>query len=251
MMEPTLALLNEWIGLPERAAEHAEMVDHMMEFVHWFMAILFVGWSVYLCIAFTKFRKARNPKADYGGVKGHASTHVEIGVIIVEAVLLLGFAFPFWHTRVEAYPLGDDVLKVRAVGEKFKWTFIYPGPDGVLGHVDPYLVSEDNIFGRDMNDPNGKDDILYPGELHIPVDKDVIIDVASRDVIHNLAIVPMRIAQDAIPGVEAQMWFKPIKTGKWDIICGQLCGSGHANMIATLFVDTQEDFDAFLQENSK
>ncbi len=249
-MIPTLALINEMFGLPERASEHAEMVDHMLEFVHWFMAILFIGWSAFLCLVFWKFRRKNNPKADYTGVQGNASSHIEIGVIIVEAILLLGFALPLWNQRVEKYPAEADVLKVRAVGQKFAWTFVYPGKDGVLGRVDPHLVTFENPLGQDFADPHTADDFQVVGELRIPVDRHVIIDVASKDVIHNLALTPMRIAQDAIPGVGAQMWFKPVKTGEWEIICGQLCGSGHANMIAYLYVDGESDFEAFCEENA-
>jgi cytochrome c oxidase subunit 2 len=59
----------------------------------------------------------------------------------------------------------------------------------------------------------------------------------------------MRSAQDAIPGAKAHMWFTPTKTGTWDIICGQLCGPGHANMKATLEVVSQEEFDAWVAEH--
>ena len=38
--------------------------------------------------------RARNPKADYVGVKSHASTYIEGIVAIFEAVLLIGFAIP-------------------------------------------------------------------------------------------------------------------------------------------------------------
>jgi len=213
------------------------------------MAILFVGWSTYLIIVLTKFRKKKNARADYRGVQGHASHHVEIGVIIVEAILLLGFAFPLWNTRVEQFPAGEDVLRIRAIGEKFAWTFHYPGEDGVLGHCNPHLVTKENSLGQDFSDPNAADDFLVRGEMRIPVDKDVIVDIASKDVIHNLALPPMRIAQDAIPGTEAQMWFKPIKKGEWEIICGQLCGVGHAQMIAYLYVDDEETFKAFCEDN--
>ncbi len=141
-LHPLLAIfpLNDFMGMPALASQHGEMVDHMMELVHWFMLALFVGWSVYLVIVFTRFNSRRSPKADYGGVRGHASTHIEIGVIIVEAILLLGFALPLWGDRSDAYPTGNDVLKMRAVGQKFQWTFQYPGSDGVLGRQDISLV---------------------------------------------------------------------------------------------------------------
>ena len=101
-----LAWLNELFGLPESASDHAELVDQFLELVHWFMAILFVGWTVYFFYAIIKFRQKKNPKADYYGVRGHGTTHIEIGVIIVEAILLLGFAFPLWGQRTEEFRCG-------------------------------------------------------------------------------------------------------------------------------------------------
>ena len=86
--------------------------------------------------------------------------------------------------------------------------------------------------------------------MRIPVNRPVIVDVRSKDVIHNLALVPMRAAQDATPGVKSHMWFKPTKTGTWDIICGQLCGSGHSQMKATLEVVTEKDYNDWAKEQS-
>jgi cytochrome c oxidase subunit 2 len=60
----------------------------------------------------------------------------------------------------------------------------------------------------------------------------------------------MRIAQDAIPGSIIPMWFKPIKTGTYEVICGQLCGLGHYSMKGSVVVDTPEDFQAWLKERA-
>ncbi|HEY2574407.1 MAG TPA: cytochrome c oxidase subunit II [Verrucomicrobiaceae bacterium] len=251
---PLLAFsLNKLSGIPALASEHGEMVDHMLELVHWFMLVLFVGWSAFLVIVFTKFRKKRQTQADYYGVRGHATTHIELGVVIVEIILLLGFAFPLWAERADDLPTGATVLKMRAVGEKFVWSFQYPGLDGTLGgmalkYVD---VAARNAIGRDLKDPNGKDDFVKVGTMTIPLGRPVIVEITSKDVIHNLCLTPMRMAQDAVPGVRAQFWFKPTKLGKWDIICGQLCGPGHSGMKASLEVVSQKDFDDFMKENSE
>ena len=61
----------------------------------------------------------------------------------------------------------------------------------------------------------------------------------------------MRIAADAIPGSLIPMWFKPIKTGTYEVICGQLCGLGHYGMKGTLVVDTPEDYQAWLKERAE
>jgi cytochrome c oxidase subunit 2 len=252
--DPMLALfsINKFLGIPALASGHGEMVDHMLELVHWVMLVLFVGWSIFLVVVFTKFRQGKSPKADYYGVRGHASTHIEVGVVIIETILLLGFAFPLWAQQSLQFPKGADVIKVRAVGEKFAWNFQYAGTDTTLGRMDLRLIdaASGNIIGRDMKDPNGKDDFVKGGVLTLCVGRPVIIDVTSKDVIHNLAMVPMRAAQDATPGVRGHMWFTPTKKGEWDIICGQLCGVGHSQMKARLVVVEPKEFDDFVKEGS-
>jgi cytochrome c oxidase subunit II len=254
-MPTTLAFfsINKLLGMPALASEHGEMVDHMLELVHWFMLALFVGWSAFLVVVFTKFRHERQKQADYHGVRGHATTHIELGVVIVEVILLLGFAFPLWAERADDLPTGADVLKMRAVGEKFVWNFQYPGLDGALGGMSLKNIdlATRNVIGRDMKDPNSKDDFVKGGTMTIPVGRPVIVEITSKDVIHNLCLTPMRMAQDATPGVRAHFWFRPTKTGKWDIICGQLCGPGHSGMKATLEVVEQKEFDDFMKDNSE
>lgn len=243
--------INNPIGITPNASEHGGLADHMLGFVHWFMLALFIGWSIFLAYAFWRFRASKNPRADYHGVRGHASTHIEIGVVIVEAVLLLGFAFPLWSRQADDYPTSADTIKLRAMGEKFLWNFQYSGNDTFLSTWNPRNISSaTNPTGKDLQDKNGDDDFVNPGTLKLPLGRPVIVDVTSKDVIHNLAIVPMRAAQDAIPGVKAHMWFKPVKTGTWDIICGQLCGPGHAQMKAVLEVVEAKEFDEWSKEQS-
>jgi cytochrome c oxidase subunit 2 len=202
-------------------------------------------------VAIYRFRAKKNPRANYYGVRNHASTHIEVGVIITEIVLLLGFAYPLWGRRVDEFPQdGADIVRVRAVGEQFRWIFHYAGADGKFGRVDAELMSATELIGLDPGDPNGKDDFTSVQELILPINRRAIIGVTSKDVIHNLALVPMRIAQDATPGVEAHMWFVPQKTGTWDIVCGQLCGANHANMRATLEVKHEAEFDTWFKEKS-
>jgi cytochrome c oxidase subunit 2 len=55
----------------------------------------------------------------------------------------------------------------------------------------------------------------------------------------------MRIQQDAIPGREIPMWFTPIKTLETYVVCGQLCGEGHGNMIGTMEVVDSKNFDTW------
>jgi cytochrome c oxidase subunit 2 len=247
----SLGVINEFIGMPPNASEHGYQIDHIIEFSHWFMGALFVGWSAYFIFVLIRFRRGRHPAADYQGVKSGISTHLEFSVVLIEAVLLLGFAIPLWAKRVNQFPETKDAILVHAVGQQFNWNFHLPGPDGQFGHRDVSFVSNSNPLGLDPNDPAGKDDIVTLGELHVPVNRPVTIELSSKDVIHNFALVHMRIAQDAIPGSLIPMWFKPIKTGTYEVICGQLCGLGHYGMKGTLVVDEPAEYQAWLKERAE
>jgi cytochrome c oxidase subunit 2 len=243
-----LALINELIGLPPNASEHGYQIDHIIEFSHWFMGALFIGWSAFFIYVLLRFRKSKHPVADHEGVKSGISTHLEFAVVLIEAVLLIGFAIPLWAKRVNQFPEGKDAILVHAIGQQFNWNFHLPGPDGQFGRREIGLLSNTNPVGLDPSDPAAKDDIVVLGELHVPVDRPVIIELSSKDVIHNFALPHMRMAQDAIPGQIIPMWFKPIKKGSYEVVCGQLCGLGHYSMKGMLVVDSPEDYQAWLKE---
>jgi cytochrome c oxidase subunit II len=242
--------LNRWMGMPENASEHGYTIDSMLLFCHWFMLCLAVGWSIFFFYTIWRFRAGKSPKADYYGVRTKASTHVEFMVVLIDVLLLVGFAVPMWQKRVLNFPLGDAVT-VKVVGQQFLWNFHYAGPDGVFGKQDPALISAGNPLGIEPNDPHGKDDIVSLNEMHVPVNHNVILEITSKDVIHSVAIQAMRIGQDAIPGSEIPIWFKPVKVGTYEIVCAQLCGSGHSGMRGTIVVDTDADYKGWLDDMEK
>src|SRR6267154_6603359 len=92
------------LGLPVLASEHGQAVDDLIIYVHWLMIVLFVGWLAYFAYALFRFRRSRNPKADYVGVKNHASNYIEGAVALVEAVLLIGVAVPLWAKAQDKVP---------------------------------------------------------------------------------------------------------------------------------------------------
>src|SRR5213593_5102812 len=194
----SLALINEFLGMPpNNASSHGYQIDHILEFCHWFMAALFFGWSAFFIYVLLRFRKGRHPAADHAGVRSPISTHLEFSVVLIEAVLLLGFAIPLWPKRVNQFPPGKEALLVHVVAQQFSFNYHLPGPDGQFGRRDVSFVSNSNPLGLDPNDPAGKDDIVTLGELHVPVNHPVIIELSSKDVIHNFDLPHMRIAGDA------------------------------------------------------
>jgi len=237
--------LNRLMGMLPNKSEHGKEIDHMLNFVHWFMLVLFVGWTSYFLYTIFRFHRSRNPRADHLGVRGHLTTHIEAGVVITEAVILLGFGIPLWAKRVSEIPQNDrvDALRVRAIGYQFGWYFHYAGPDGKFGRQHVRFIDGPNALGLDPTDTDGADDAVTVGQMHLVNHKATVVRVSSRDVIHGFALHQMRIQQDAIPGTEVPQWFRPISTGEWQIICAQLCGAGHTNMAATYLVEDQESFD--------
>lgn len=240
------------LGLPENFSAHGGHVDHLIVVVHWFMLALFIGWTTFFFICLFKFWHKRSPKASYVGVRNHISSHMEVAVIIIEAVLLLGFAFPLWQQRVDDWKTVQEMnpVRVRVVGEQFKWTYHYPGLDGKFGRVDAALISGTNDLGIDYTDPNAYDDYV-DSSLKLPVNRPCVLNIGTKDVIHNYAIVPMRVQQDAIPGKEIAMWFTPVSTMETYVVCAQLCGEGHANMIGNMEVVGQEDYNSWAKTKSE
>jgi len=240
-------MMERWLGLPVVASEHGQNVDNLIVYVHWLMFVLFVGWSIYFLFVLWRFRQKPGRRGDYLGVKNHATNYLEVAVAGIEASLLLFVAVPLWNQRVAKFPTEAESTVLQVVAQQFAWNVRYKGPDGAFGRQDMKLVTAENTFGVDPADPKGKDDVQVLNEIHVPVDKPVIAYISSKDVIHSFKVPAMRVTQDAVPGLRVPVWFKPNKTGRFQIYCAQLCGNGHASMAqGFLVVETQEAFDKWL-----
>lgn len=231
--------------LPPAASAHAAQIDWVLTLVHVFMGVLFVGWSVYFIWVLIRFRRGRSPRARHAGAAGGLATLTEIGVVIVEGVLLVAIALPLWFSRTAAQPADPEAVVVRVVAEQFAWSVHYPGADGQFGETRLDLVTSENPLGLDRQSPAGRDDLVVPGELRLPVARPVVIQLSSKDVIHSFGVPAMRVKQDAIPGLLSPVWFTPIETGRFEIACSQLCGLGHYRMRGFVVVESADEFAAF------
>ena len=251
--------MTDWLGLPPLAAAHGGQIDHLLGLIHVFMLILFVGWGGFIAYALVRFRRSRHPVANYTGVKSHASNYAEIGVAVVEGILLVGFAIPMWAARVEHIPAASEALLVQVTGEQFAWNVRYAGPDGVFGRTDIKLLDlTSNPLGVDRSDPDAKDDIVTLNQLYLPVNKPIIVRLRSKDMIHSFGVPEFRVKQDAIPGLTIPIWFIPnvttaemrTRTGnpefQYEIACAQLCGLGHYRMRGFVTVQTADEFQKWM-----
>jgi cytochrome c oxidase subunit 2 len=242
--------MGELLGLPIQASEHAPEIDEMIILIHWLMAILFVGWGTFYVYTLIRFRESAHPKADYTGVTSHTSSYLEIGVAVIEAVLLIGFAIPAWAHRVNDIPPEEEATVVNVIGKQFEWISHYPGEDGRWGRRDISLITPTNNIGLDRSDPNGADDIVSINQLNLPVNKPVIVNLSSQDVIHSFGIAEMRVKQDAVPGLQIPVWWVPNQVGSWEVNCSQLCGLGHYRMRGFVSIMEQDEYDAWLAEEA-
>jgi len=262
-----LGNLSDHLGLPVNAVSHGFMMDMVLGWVHWVMFILFAGWGIYLIITLIKFNSKSNPKADYNGVQSHYSQFAEIGVIVIEAFLLVGLSIPLWSQMRTTVPDADEAIQIRVVAQQFAWNFHYPGPDGKFGKTRADLVDEqENPVGLDRSSDNASDDFYTVNQLHVPVNKKIRIDLSSLDVIHSFTLPELRVKQDAIPGMVIPVHFTATMTsdeflkttigtkreGKsLEVTCAQLCGLGHYRMRGFFTVHDDEGYQAWLDEQAE
>ncbi|HEX9659806.1 MAG TPA: hypothetical protein VGA18_05865 [Rhodothermales bacterium] len=239
--------ISSFLGLPEQASAHAWELDYWTGLIHWLMLLLAVGWGAFFIYTMVRFRASKNPRANYAGTKGKLAKYQEGGVILAEVLLLGLFAIPNWAVWRNAPETAQNPIHVNVVGEQFAWNFHYPGADGVFGKRDVNLVdTQMNPLGLDRSDPAAADDLVMLNEMHLPVDRDIVLHISSKDVIHSFSMNAHRVKQDAIPGLIIPVSFVPTQTGRFEISCAQLCGLSHYRMKAWVIVETGAEYEQWL-----
>ena len=258
-------------SLPVAASTFAGSIDFGIWLIHAAMLGIFALWGaffVYLLVkyrarpgvpavredhedtpshisvpdSFSKFPFAQMMYRNKGALKSLVPDMIIMGF---EIALIVFYAIPVWSKIKMTVPEGPDVMHVELVAEQFAWNFHYPGPDGKFGKRRADLVHFSNPIGLDRSDPASADDVVMGNELRLPVNRKVVIKMYSKDVIHSFFVPEFRIKQDILPGMEIPLWVEPTKTGKFEIACAQLCGFAHAHMRGDVYVQTQEEFDAW------
>lgn len=253
------------LGLPVLASEHGAQIDQLLGIIHLIMLVAFILWGVFFVVPLFRFRKSKRPQAVYRGLKSWIPWVFVAAMAGLEGLLLFNYSIPFWDEHVAAETVvtneGEEPFRVRVVAQQFAWIIHYPGPDGVFGETSPEYVDDlTNIVGLIPDDPNGDDDVFLQRRLHVPVDRPVEVSLTSKDVIHSFSLPEFRVKHDAIPGMVVPVRFKPTMTTKefqalpgnedrgFEIVCAQLCGILHYSMRGFLTVQTQEEFDAWYEE---
>jgi cytochrome c oxidase subunit 2 len=220
-------------------------VDLTMDITFYVTGFVFVVVNLFMAYCVIKFRHKKGARSTYEP----ENKKLEYWLTGLTAIGVAAMLTPGLFVWAKFVDVPEEAHVVEAVGQQWHWTYRYPGEDGKLGEVDAQRISVENPFGIDPEDPNGQDDVIvYNPEAHIPVDQPVKFSLRSKDVLHNFTVAQFRVKMDLVPGMNTFMWLTPTKTGRFELLCEELCGIGHFAMRGAVVVDEADDFDAWLAE---
>lgn len=213
-----------------RASTYAGDIDGLFSLIFWivgFWTVAAEAMVIYFCF---RYRKKEGQKSQYitGETKAnHLSIAIpHYSVLFFDIFILIG-AIMVWYDVKQRLPEAE--MTVGVIAQQWAWTFVHPGADGIL-HTD--------------------DDVKTIDELHLIENVTYHYELESMDVLHSFSIPVFRLKQDAIPGRKITGWFKPIKTGEWDIQCAEICGIGHGLMPARVHIKSAYDHKQWLAQQT-
>lgn len=214
-VQPSINIDSFW--LPRQSSTLADKVDfgfHAAGVVGIIFFILIAGATVYLVRTY----KRRSEK-DKTSPIAH-NTAMEVAWSAIPLVILIWLFFVGWRSYVYASVAPAEALEIKATGEMYLWTFTYPDGTTVVN------------------------------EMAVPKGRPVKVIMSSKDVIHSLYIPEFRVKQDAVPGLYTTLWFEATKTGDTALLCTEFCGVGHSDMLATVKVLEEADFEKWKEQQS-
>ncbi|MFQ5504254.1 MAG: cytochrome c oxidase subunit II [Planctomycetota bacterium] len=241
-----LAVLSSLSGcaqakLPVDVSTHGGEIDHLWWLITWITGTAFFATELLLVYCIFKFRHKDGARAAH--VHGHL--RLELTWTTVTALILATLAvYQISAWRTAKMPDFDQIrrdgaLEVQVFAKQFEWNFRYKDKEGEFTIASP------------------------PGELAIPVNRDIIFEMRSADVLHSLFMPQLRFKQDLVPGTRIFQWVKATRTTKqqremlkdpdfkFEIACAELCGPNHRQMQGIVHILDQADFDARLAEWSR
>ncbi|MGO4128438.1 cytochrome c oxidase subunit II [Inquilinus sp. YAF38] len=238
-------LLSPWWWTP--IASNWHYIDSTIEMTFWITGVVFTAIVLFTAYCVWRFRHREGNVADYKPENKRLETWLTVATGVgVAAMLAPGLVV--WAHFVE---VPADATEVEVMGQQWQWSYRLPGKDGKLGAASTQAVTAENPFGVHADDPAGQDDILIQGgELHLPIDKPVKMLLRAVDTLHDFYVPQFRAKMDMIPGSVTYYWFTPTRTGTFEALCAELCGTGHPYMRGVVIVDAQADYDAWLAQQA-
>ena len=220
-------------------------IDGTIILTFWVTGAVFVAIGLFMAYCVWRYRYRKDRRAEYEP-ENKKLEWILTWITSLGVAALLAPGLLVWNQFVT---VPQNAFNVEVLAYQWGWNYRLSGEDGILGKTDAKLVSTENPYGLNLNDPNGKDDIIVQDEdLHLQIDQPVKINLRSLDVIHNFYVPQFRAKMDTLPGIVSYYWFTPTKTGKYEILCAEFCGTGHYGMRGTVLVDEKKDYSNWLAQ---
>lgn len=235
------------------ASKHGVVTDSLFWITMAITVVAFTIISIVMFVFIYKYRYNENRRAKFFP----DNHYLELAWTIVPAIVLAVLIF----TGLRAWnditgPASKDAEVIEIIGQQFAWTARYPGvKDNTLGKVNYKLIDNfGNEFGLDLSDKNSFDDFKSL-ELHFPVNKEILLKIRAKDVLHSVFLPHFRVKMDAVPGMPTQFKFIATKTTQemrdelsnqnfnYELACTEICGKGHFSMKMPVVVDDEETYE--------
>jgi cytochrome c oxidase subunit 2 len=264
-----LTLVSLWYGknhglMPVEASSDAALIDGLFDSMMTISMGIFLLVEGVLVICLLKFRRKPGDETDGPAIDGNIPLEIVWTAIPAVIVLVIGvYSFDIYNQMGGFDPeaAGDSAVVQVAMMPGDGATQMIEAQSKHRGHNHMALG-----IGASPENANHPADLTvdvvgmqyawiftYPesgvtaGELHVPVNKDIRINLQAKDVIHAFWLPEFRLKQDVIPGQGTELRFVPTRIGEYPIICAELCGPYHGGMNSRLYVQTQADYDLWLQ----
>ena len=204
---------------PTAASAEASSIDNLSNAHYWMISLLFSLIMVLILYATAVFR--RKPGDEEDGPHVHGNTPLEITWTIIPLIIVIGFGIWGSIMLIDITKPKPGEMNIDVTAQQWSWNFGYPEQEN-----------------------------LTSGELVLPVGKTAVLNLRSKDVIHNFWVVEFRVKQDVVPGRTTILRVTPVEEGEYILRCAEICGLDHSKMLAPVRVVSQADFDAWVEEKS-
>jgi cytochrome c oxidase subunit 2 len=226
-------------------ASNWNTIDFTVDVTFWVCGIVFVLVNLFTAYCVLRFRHRKGNTAHYEP----ESKKLEIILTAITTVGVAAMLTPGLFVWGEFVTVPENAASFEAVGKQWHWSYRLPGADGQLGNSEIRFMSVDNPLGVDPEDPAGQDDIIIANPtMHLPVNQPVRVWLRSTDVLHDFAVPQFRVKMDLVPGLVTYQWFTPTVPGTYEILCEELCGTGHFAMRGKIVVDEAAAYQAWLAQ---
>ncbi len=262
-----MTLISLWYGqnhglLPIAASAEADDVDGLFNLMMTIATGLFLLVEGVLVYSLVKFRKRKGDTTDGPSIEGNVPLEILWTAIPTVIVLILSiYSFEVYNTMGGLDPMvandpGPQKL-AHSHGHHQQLVALNPDKDIALGlGATPDSPQEGTPLQINVNGIQYAwiftygDSGVVSGEMHVPVDRPIELNMTAGDVIHAFWLPEFRIKQDVIPGRETKLIFTPSKVGKYPIVCAELCGAYHGGMKTQLYVETEAEYQEWVQQNT-